>query len=93
MTPIKLATDTALPPIKVGHGPVYIVITPDGKTGYVANGGSDTVTPIDIATDTVLPPVKVGLSGLARKFVGGYGSGCRRGARSCRARRSGVAGR
>ena len=52
------------------------MITPDGKTGYVANGGSDTVTPIDIATDTALPPVKVGLSGLARKFVGGYGSGC-----------------
>jgi YVTN family beta-propeller protein len=37
-----------------------IVITPDGKTAYVTNTGSDTVTPIRTATNTALKPVKVG---------------------------------
>ncbi|HEV2373177.1 MAG TPA: hypothetical protein VGS19_13500 [Streptosporangiaceae bacterium] len=58
MTPIRTATDTVLPPIRVGIDPQDIAITPDGKTGYVANETSGTVNPIRIATDTALPPIK-----------------------------------
>lgn len=39
-------------PIAVGRYPASIVVTPGGKTVYVANGGSNTVTPINIATTT-----------------------------------------
>jgi YVTN family beta-propeller protein len=65
VTPIRTATNTALPPVKVGRGPVAIAITPDGKTAYVVNSGlhtvvTGTVTPIRTATNTALPPVKVG---------------------------------
>ena len=45
------------------HGrknPRAIAITPDGKTAYVANQGSDTVTPISTATNTAAPPIAVG---------------------------------
>src|SRR5262249_40306894 len=37
VTPIRTATNTALPPIKVGRAPDTLAITPDGKTVYVAN--------------------------------------------------------
>src|SRR5215472_8962236 len=37
VTPIRTATNTALPPIKVGPNPEALAITPDGKTVYVAN--------------------------------------------------------
>jgi YVTN family beta-propeller protein len=60
VTPITTATNTAGPPIAVGIDPEFIVITPDGKTVYVANGGSDTVTPITTATNTAGPPIAVG---------------------------------
>jgi YVTN family beta-propeller protein len=60
VTPIRAATSTALPPIKVGVSPEAIAITPDGKTAYVANVGSGTVTPIRTATNTALTPITVG---------------------------------
>ena len=53
-------TRHALKPITVGNQPGPIVITPDGKTAYVANAGSGTVTPIKTATNTALKPIKVG---------------------------------
>jgi len=62
VTPIRIATNTALPPVKAGRAPNAIAITPDGKTVYVANNNSDTVTPIRTATNTALPPVKTGHS-------------------------------
>ena len=62
MTPIATATNTAGPPITVGSDPQAIAITPDGKTAYVANIGSDTVTPIATATNTAGPPITVGNS-------------------------------
>ena len=39
-------------PVTVGTHPDAIAITPNGRTAYVANFGSDNVTPIDVATDT-----------------------------------------
>ena len=60
VTPIETATDTAGPPIRVGHDPSDIAITPDGKTAYVTNQGSDTVTPIATATNTAGPPIPAG---------------------------------
>ena len=60
MTPISTATNRPGTPIKVGHGPDGIAITPDGKTAYVANYYSDTVTPILTATNTTERSIKVG---------------------------------
>jgi YVTN family beta-propeller protein len=62
VTPIRTATNTALPPVKTGPLPDAIAITPDGKTAYVANAASGAVTPIRTATDKALPPIKVGTS-------------------------------
>jgi hypothetical protein len=50
--PIATATNTPGPPIEIGNHPDGIVITPDGKTVYVANVNSGTVTPIVTATNT-----------------------------------------
>ena len=59
MTPIRTATNTALPPIKTRpHSePEAIAITPDGKTAYARHRP---VTPIRTATNTALPPVRAG---------------------------------
>ena len=46
------AENDAGPPIPVGTHPDAVAITPDGKTAYVVNFGSDNVTPINTATDT-----------------------------------------
>jgi len=59
VTPITTATNTPGKPIKVGHRPRLIAITPDGKTAYVVNQGG-TVTPIATATNTPGKPIKVG---------------------------------
>jgi DNA-binding beta-propeller fold protein YncE len=60
------------PPIKAGNRSDGIVITPDGKTAYVANASKEfvrggkvvmtpaTVTPITLATNTPGTPIKVG---------------------------------
>jgi DNA-binding beta-propeller fold protein YncE len=61
VTPIRIATNTALPPIRTGGNPFAIAITPDGKTAYVSLA-ADTVTPIRTATNTAFPSVKVGHS-------------------------------
>jgi len=53
-------TRAALKPIAVGSQPGPIVITPDGKTAYVANANSGTVTPIRAATNKALKPIRVG---------------------------------
>ncbi len=46
------APNDAGAPIPVGTHPDAIAITPNGKTAYVVNFGSDNVTPIDTSTDT-----------------------------------------
>jgi YVTN family beta-propeller protein len=58
--PLRTRTGRLGPPIRVGHDPVAMAITPDGKTVYVANEHSGTVTPIRTATDTALRPIRVG---------------------------------
>jgi YVTN family beta-propeller protein len=60
VTPITVATNTPGTPIPVSTAPAGIAITPDGKTAYVANGGSATVTPITVATNTPGTPIPVG---------------------------------
>ena len=65
VTPIRTATSTALPPVKVGGTPCAIAVTPDGRTAYgashgLAAGNAGTVTPIRTATSTALPPIRVG---------------------------------
>jgi YVTN family beta-propeller protein len=65
VTPIRIATSTALRPIKVGTAPLAIAITPNGTTAYVVNELSSTVTPIRTATNTALRPIKVGTAPLA----------------------------
>src|ERR1022692_828168 len=49
VTPIDLATGAAGAAVRVGRHPDAIVATHDGRTVYVANGGSGTVTPISVA--------------------------------------------
>ena len=46
--------------IRVGKTPVYIAITPNGKTAYVANWESATVTPIRTATNKAIKAIKAG---------------------------------
>lgn len=58
--PIRIRTGHLGRPIRVGHDPGAMAITPNGNTLYVANEGSGTVTPIRTATDTTLRPIRVG---------------------------------
>jgi YVTN family beta-propeller protein len=50
VTPITLATRRAERPIRVGHNPQAIALSPDGGMAYVVNSGSDSVTPIQTPT-------------------------------------------
>jgi YVTN family beta-propeller protein len=65
VTPIRTATNKALPSVKTGHKPLAIAITPNGTTVYVANELSNSVTPISTATNKALHPIKVGSFPLA----------------------------
>ena len=49
VTPITLATRRAGRPIRVGHNPQAIALSPDGGMACVVNSGSDSVTPIQTA--------------------------------------------
>ena len=82
VTPIGLQARRAGKPIKVGSNPEAIAVTPDGKTAFVANYGSNTVTPIDTATRKAGPPIAVGKQPTAiaitpngrTAYVANYGS-------------------
>jgi len=58
--PVRTRTGRLGSPIRVGHNPEAMAITPDGKTLYVANEHSGTVTPIRTATGAALRPIRVG---------------------------------
>ena len=70
VTPIDLATGTALHPIKVGTIPLSMTMSPNGKLLYVVDssqsnpGEPSAITPVDTATDTSAPAIK-----LARNLV------------------------
>jgi DNA-binding beta-propeller fold protein YncE len=57
VTLIRTATNTALPPIKVGRCAYAIAITPDAKTAYVVNPELGTVTPIRPGANMALTPI------------------------------------
>ena len=63
ITPIRTATDTALPRIRLADGAGPIAITPDGRTAYVIAGSgpgrTGTVIPIRTATNQVLRAITV----------------------------------
>jgi YVTN family beta-propeller protein len=45
---------------KTGNTPDWLTLTPDGKTAYVANAGSNTVSAVDIATRKEIRQIAVG---------------------------------
>jgi YVTN family beta-propeller protein len=66
VTPIDTATNKPGQPISVGKEPGAIAITPNGKTAYVVNEGTNgytdgTVTPITTATNKPGRPIRVGV--------------------------------
>jgi DNA-binding beta-propeller fold protein YncE len=48
VTPVDVATETAGTQIPVGHNPVALVVTPDGRTLYASDGDDGTVTPVTL---------------------------------------------
>jgi DNA-binding beta-propeller fold protein YncE len=61
MVPVNTATNKAGEPVMtIGANARAIAFTPDGRTGYVANGASNTVTPFTTATGKAGKPVKAG---------------------------------
>jgi hypothetical protein len=64
LTPIRVATDTALPAITgVGVHPRELAIAPDGSAAYVTDNGSSNVDPVALPSGVVGTPISVG-SGL-----------------------------
>ena len=64
VTPIDVATRTALPQIVVGSQTSGVVVTADGTTAYVslvydADPTEGAIVPIDVATDTAGTPIPV----------------------------------
>jgi hypothetical protein len=51
--PIEVASNTADPPIAVGHCPVYAVMSSDLRRFFVLNRGDDTVTVINAQNNTL----------------------------------------
>ena len=61
VTPVSTATDTTGKPMDVSGNPLYIVISPDGKTVYSSSSGGgyvQTIIPISTATNTPGQPIR-----------------------------------
>jgi len=54
---LSTVTDTFTAFVSVGGCPGAMASTPNGRTVYAGNTGSDTVTPIDTATNTAQAPI------------------------------------
>jgi YVTN family beta-propeller protein len=69
---IDTATGMVITKVKVGRYPSGVAVTPNGKTAYVANSGSNNVSVIDTSTNIVTATVDVGISpnGVAVNQVG-----------------------
>jgi YVTN family beta-propeller protein len=69
VTPISTVTNKAGTPIKVGHSPCSMAISPDGRELYVTNQMAGTVTPVSTRTDRAGQPIKVGFMASTIKFT------------------------
>ncbi len=69
--PINLTSNKPETPVKVGRGAGTndLVVTSDGKTGYVTNEGTNTVVPIALATGKLGKAIPVGSKPVAISFV------------------------
>ena len=69
--PINLTDGVPSTPIQIGQGTGTndMVITSDGKTGYVTNEGTNSVTRIDLSSGEVGAPITVGSEPVAIAFV------------------------
>lgn len=59
---IDTATDTVVAKVPVGKHPAHVVVAPDGRYAYVANGGENTVSVVDISAQRVVGTIPVGAS-------------------------------
>ncbi len=57
---IDTATDHVAAKITVGKHPAHVVLSPDGRFGYVTNGGDNTVSVIDTAARATVATIPVG---------------------------------
>jgi DNA-binding beta-propeller fold protein YncE len=55
------------PSVAAGEGPASIVVSPDGRSAYVTNSGSDNVSQFDVAANGVLSPKRVVGAGVFRR--------------------------
>ncbi|MDO8771221.1 MAG: cytochrome D1 domain-containing protein [Burkholderiaceae bacterium] len=59
---IDTTTDAVAAKVPVGMHPAHVVVTPDGRFAYVANGGENTVSVVDISAKRVVDTIPVGAS-------------------------------
>jgi YVTN family beta-propeller protein len=59
---IDAATDAVVAKVPVGIHPAHVVMASDGRTGYITNGGDNTVSVVDTAARRVIGAVPVGTS-------------------------------
>jgi len=59
---IDTVTDAVVAKVAVGKDPAHVVVTPDGRFAYVANGGANSVSVVDISALRVVATIAVGAS-------------------------------
>ena len=59
---IDTATDAVTAKVPVGKHPAHVVVTSDGRTAYITNGGDNSVSVVDTAAQSVLGVIAVGAS-------------------------------
>ena len=57
---IDTATNAIVAKVPVGMHPAHVVVSPDGRLAYVANGGDNTVSVIDTAAQRPVATIPVG---------------------------------
>jgi len=60
VTPINVATNTAMKPIKVGGSPTSIAFTPKGRFAYITTTSPGTVVSVNTGNRKVRAPIKIG---------------------------------
>ena len=58
---IDTATDAVVAKVPVGKDPAHVVVAPDGRFAYVANGGENSVSVVDILALRVVATIAVGV--------------------------------